>query len=214
MAESKKKNRVVRLGDPVYRRTFELKYLFGQVYIPNKAYLLRHLEAPREDSHVQYELIYNPNSIDYEMKYTAELYRLTYNFLSVRSSTIEIARNLNKKYKVDEYDRITNEFKLTGHNRFLSNLRNYILHYNLPPINYRSTMTIDKDGLSGDYRYILNSEALLRWSGWSKESKKYLKRIQDVDLYDVIRVNSKFFDESIELLTSKLSIDEYVEAIR
>ena len=88
--------------------------------------------------------------------------------------------------------RINSEFVTDPLACFIQNLRNYMLHYNLP--STFSEFHVSRDPKSGkeiiQTRATIKKDGLLYWSGWSKIANEFLdKSDDDIELIKVIRAH-------------------------
>lgn len=118
-----------------------------------------------------------------------EITRLLHNFVAAVKTLVDHTRRLYEKlyepaklmptYPAEIKTRFaTNELA-----QFVEGLRNYCMHYQLPPIRSKFGMDVEK-GLSS--AVCLTRDELLKWSGWEK-GKEYLKACpSDIPFPDIM----------------------------
>jgi hypothetical protein len=100
-----------------------------------------------------------------------EITRLLHNFVAAVKSLVDHTRRLyDKLYKParlmpDYPDEIKKRFAKNALAQFVEGLRNYCMHYQLPPIRSKFGMDIEK-GLSS--AVCLTRDELLKWDRWDK----------------------------------------------
>ena len=64
---------------------------------------------------------------------------------------------------------------------FLRDLRNYLLHYGVPPVIQSLTLGPPGDTGATGHSIKLSGPRLLEWDGWKKRSRDYLSSFADRD---------------------------------
>lgn len=159
----------------------------------SRAYLEKNYKEI-EDKQSDYLGVFSKNSPIEQRKECLKVYNYAVsNYLSSYSTLIEHmmkARNklanteLTKKYELKLQSNLTNQ------QIFGKDLRNYIEHYKLPDVISRVALVGEPVGVGNkffgfenirrviDYSPTLNREDLLKWGGWKKESRVYLKELK------------------------------------
>ena len=123
---------------------------------------------------------------DVSPDYVYELVRLLHNFLTsvttYRDALFVVMRHRwpddgkASAFEVGEYaERLRTVFE-NGQADFMTKLRNYCTHYNIPVPGLSTTMTWDQHtGIQQANSLRLDRDALLRWNGWNAAAKAFLK---------------------------------------
>lgn len=197
------------MGDPIYRLRNSLLVVFSNIYTPNLLILCRHLEAIN-DGNIALNLHLDKNHHQLEVNYVTDLQRLLHNYLAARSSVIDFARKINNKYHIEKYIQEVDSFKLSLENRFLCDLRNFVLHFDIAPIVQRSSFHFEGGEASVKYRHTLSTERLLA-SGfkWNSEARSFLESRIEIDLLDVLKTNNCLVEHSIIVLFSEINFGNF-----
>ena len=104
---------------------------------------------------------------------------------------VDIARNFDNRYKVDEPSTKRSEiFTTFGLHNFLQDLRNFNTHWRIAEANW----SINYDMKSGTRtaHFQIKKEDLLAWNGWTANAKKYIQLLDgSVDLYEILTTYKK-----------------------
>lgn len=100
---------------------------------------------------------------------------------SAAMALVAHARNFNDNFPCPDFDKERAErFGDSGIHEFVQKLRNYISHWRMAEANWEITWT-DK---SRDVKFILKSDELLGWDGWSVFAKKFIESSgEKIDVY-------------------------------
>jgi len=131
------------------------------------------------------------NNYEASEKYQNEISRLLHNFLASAMMLVDQTRLLiNQNYTGTEIHRlyakkIKAEFKEDGLNKFIQELRNYILHRGLP----YTGLSLKPDLKTTVF---LNRDAMLEWDSWTAPSRKFLSSQKEkIRIYDFIHAYTK-----------------------
>jgi len=164
-------------------------YLFESRYVLNKNFeeLISLINVYKEDKTIWD--IKSKRRLDDSQR---EFNRLLHNYLSSFASFVDHTRNFRRGLKNDTfsqfYDSKVRLFKIDIVAAFLKDLRNYTLHYKLPPSTASVCFKIRGNGFDDWLQYdrdmSLDKENLLKWRGWTKASKEYLE-LEEGDSIDI-----------------------------
>lgn len=127
-------------------------------------------------------------------------------------SLVDHTRLLLNYYRADvttlvaDYERRNTRIMETDEAAFLRDLRNYLLHYDLPPIVH--TLTLGPKTGAGATGHVvkLSAAALLeKWSSWSAQSRRYLSSFPERDGPVLGRDVAAYANAMSELFTWLLS---------
>jgi hypothetical protein len=139
---------------------------------------------------------------------------------------MRILEQMVKESNSTEYQELLQhrkQFSDTGVAHFVKNLRNFILHRDLPAISGQMSFAKGDDALRFDT--LLPTHSLLLWKGWDKESKAFLAQHESISLSKTIteygRLAAAFYNWVFkEILTvcfrnadRKVSLDLAVAAL-
>lgn len=184
-----------------------LKRVYGGIYLPNREELIKTLLAPSKIGDLAVELIQNVRPPVVRERYVNHLIRLIHNYVASLTTLIDHSRRLisheNPQFK-NKYDEKKQKIAATAEHHLITDIRNYMVHYRIPPLAW--TMSInDKDGKESCDFY-LDVEALLDWEGWSAESKQLLGASKPkLDLIKLIKNHGKTIDEFNNWLLSQFT---------
>lgn len=115
-----------------------------------------------------------------------ELDQRLHNQLAGAVSLVDHTRRLTAYYGEDapalvaEFERRNDEVFAMDEAAFLRKLRNYLLHYGVPPIVQTQRLSMSEGGMTG-HAIKLGAPHLLKWDGWSAQAKTYLMKFPDRD---------------------------------
>lgn len=108
-------------------------------------------------------------------KFNREAIRLLHNYVAAVQSLVEHTRNAVRELQVSEefaaqyQDRVHSDFAASPVGRFVQDLRDFVLHKDLPQIwAQRGTAKPHRD-------VVLDADSLGAWDGWSSAAKEYLR---------------------------------------
>lgn len=138
--------------------------------------LVAHLNEPNEKLDAALEVIRNVGPRK-DPDYSTEFYRLLHNYLASVKTLVDHSRNLSKRYpnKTDflrEYQDRVRRISEIPVARFVQELRNVVLHAQLPHIV--STVTFDAEG-GPVHELTVDRAALLQASDWSAPARQYVQ---------------------------------------
>lgn len=115
-------------------------------------------------------------------QYRADLIRYLHNFLASAKSLIDHTRNfMYETYAgapilIEYIDRVQTTFATSGNTQFVHDLRNYILHKEVPIIGERFTI---KQGEPPVFTVGLNLYKMRRWDRWSAAAKNFMSMLPE-----------------------------------
>jgi len=170
---------------------------YQSVYRVNREHLVKFIAAPGENEKLSVELMQNQWAPKVKEAYMNELSRLIHNYVASSFTLVDHTRYLMTHYQASdfykEYEaKKTKVIEMPEHH-FLKDFRNYVMHRNLPPIDY--TVGLRDEG-NNTFELRLNTPALLEWDGWTTKAQEFIKTHKDkLVLVDVIKAHSKVIDE-------------------
>lgn len=173
-----------------------LNRTFTGIYQANRRVLVEHLEKPSRNDELSVELMQNVRLPVIRDNYTNEVLRHLYNYLSGLAALVDHSMKLTSGYSEEELgDFIVKRKILTDSdiNSFMGKLRNYVLHYGIPPLGW--TISLKQKGFN-ECTYFLNSANLLRWDGWSKEAEHFIHANEQIDLLKATKEHGQMIDEA------------------
>jgi len=142
-----------------------------------------------------------------------EILRLLHNYLASIYSFIEHTRKFlkdinNKKFN-QYYEGILKTLKTNGSVMFLGELRVYAQHYELPfttaSISFKAAEGNKKGGTS-EQKLSINTSSLLKWKGWGKASREFLKKEgKEIDIKKVTKEYQKLITEFYDKFYKEIS---------
>lgn len=126
----------------------------------------------------------------------SELDRGIHNYLAAGNALIDLTRDFMRLFRGTRLGDAWSELVATGRSfqgaSFVTDLRNYAMHYDLPHEGHRLSMSRDVSGYA--YSVTASPKALLRFSGWKATSKQFIQESGDhVDLSAVLRQQRDHF---------------------
>jgi hypothetical protein len=179
-----------------------LKNTWVGIYQKNRQFLVAHLQEPSQNDELSTELMQNVRPPVIREQYTNEVLRHLYNYLSSLATLVDYSIRLTAKY---EEEKDLGEFTAkkvalidSGRNSFMGDLRNYIVHFGVPPLGWNIRL---KNVGFNECTYRLGTAKLLEWDGWKQKSKTFIKSCGEfVDLKEAIVEHGKQIDEVFLLL--------------
>jgi hypothetical protein len=114
-----------------------------------------------------------------------ETIRILHNYYASAETLIYLTRNrMGWWYSgtaiKEEYDRyIQKNFEKNGLAKFITDLRNYSLHYNLPRISSKATI---KGTENLDHVFFIRKDSIITWKKWTSDAKMFIRK-QDNEIY-------------------------------
>lgn len=177
---------------------------YQAVYKVNREHLIQQLLKPTVDHELAIEMVQNVRPPTIKVQYLDELSRLIHNYAASSFSLVDHTRRLVRKYKGTDFEKEFTKRKKSvaglEEHLFIQDFRNYVIHYDMPPLNYDVTLsTTGRDGFS----LKLDTPTLLKWDGWTPKSKAFIKKQgKSLVLKDVVEKHGKAVDElNVWLLT-------------
>ncbi len=114
-----------------------------------------------------------------------ELDQRLHNELASAVTLVDHSRRLMKYYRpyipsmVQEYERRNENVTDLRETAFLRDLRNYLLHYGVPPVI--QTLSLSSPAVAGGTGHAikLSADRLLEWGSWKAKSRDYLAEFKD-----------------------------------
>jgi hypothetical protein len=140
--------------------------------------LIKYCQIPHD---FDFQFLPNAKSRLIKIELDNETLRLIHNFVSSAKTLVDISRNYSNKYinssYLDLYKKSINENILPSViANFVSDLRNFILHRDMPTIGN----TINRLSGIGNSIY-LHTPTLLEWDKWSSISYKFIQKQNEND---------------------------------
>lgn len=89
---------------------------------------------------------------------------------------MDISRRISKRannFPLEQYqNQIHNGFANNEEHKFIEDLRNYVCHYNVVEANWQINYSIN----GRTVEFLLYSDQLLEWKGWSSLAKSFIKK--------------------------------------
>lgn len=139
----------------------------------------------------------------------SEAARLIHNFVASANTIVDHYRRAKGKYLADgekvEFDNlIESGFLNDPRLRLLKDLRNFILHYDLPEISNRIRLE------NGTSKLELIPEKMLKWKKWNSDVKSYLKDLsaksENIQILEVVVDYAEKTKHITEFLIQKIAI--------
>jgi len=186
----------------IHDEWINLKNTWVGIYQKNRYLLVANLQEPSQNDELSFELMQNVRPPVIREQYTNEALRHLYNYLSSLGTLVDYSMKLTNKYdKVKDLGDFTVKQQLlikSERNNFMGDLRNYIVHFGIPPLGW--TITLKEVGFN-ECIYRLRTTKLLEGGGWKQKSKSFIRSCGDyVDLKQVIIEHGKEIDEVLVIL--------------
>jgi RNAse (barnase) inhibitor barstar len=159
-------------------------------HVRNAADLVELVELPHDELEIALHILRVDQSPVVMDEYFDEVYRLLLNYTSSVSALRDAARNLMRDYPTGpfrfEYDNRIAQLGALEAAHFIQDLRNYLQHKRVPPLQIEFSMTGEED-VSTDFSVRLDPQKLLKWKSWSRLSKSYIRAKETVVLTDSVK---------------------------
>jgi hypothetical protein len=123
--------------------------------------------------------------------YTREVKRKLYYCTSSLMTLVDIARNFDKRHKIDGSSIKRSEiFTTPGLHNFLQDLRNFNTHWRIAEANW--SIKYDMENGTRTAHFQIDKKDLLAWSSWTANAKKYIQELEEsVDVYKILTTYKK-----------------------
>jgi hypothetical protein len=142
----------------------------------NELEMLQLIDAVQSDENLASELMRNVGQTGAQDAYFDELIRRSHNYLSALKMLVDHTRNLMRHYSdgavATEYARRIRAIVEAGRGPFLQKLRDYLIHYQIPP--FALEISFFNDGPM-TFTVALERDAALEYKDWPANAKKYLR---------------------------------------
>lgn len=148
-----------------------------RVLAANEAELLSLVDEFANNPTFAIEIMRSPGDPGVRDAFYDELFRRMHNYLSAVKMLVDHTRNLSRAYEgtdfANEYQKRVAEFAETGCGPFLQKLRDYLVHYKIPPFG------LDMHWEQGDdeatFTVHLARDAALEFKEWPSRARDYLR---------------------------------------
>ncbi|MBR0748233.1 hypothetical protein JQ582_30305 [Bradyrhizobium japonicum] len=133
---------------------------------------------------LEYSALLAAKDLEKSHEVMREVSRLFHNFLAAAMTLVDHTRVFVDEYylgtqvKREFSDRVNRTFANNPLTRFVQDLRNYMVHRGLPPVQRHLTVQPVEGGKLGETTaetgFQLSTADLLEWTGWKSDAKKYL----------------------------------------
>lgn len=169
---------------------------YSGIFVVNRRQLLDLLDRPNHDEELCVELIQNVREQKVKKAFEVEMLRLIHNYIASASSLIDHSRRFITQYSGStfgrDYDKRRGGISATGEHNFIKDLRNYVVHYAIPPIGW--LVAIDKNDKE-TFTPRLTSATLLEWDKWSAQASQYINEAgEHINLVPLINVHADMID--------------------
>jgi hypothetical protein len=155
------------------------------IFVRNTTALIDLLKSPSSDIGLALQLMDPDPRVG--VQFWEELDQRLHNQVASAGSLVDHTRPLMDYYRADtpaivaEFESRNGLIMEMNETAFLRNLRNYLLHYGEPPVVH--TLTMGASAGTGGLGHVVKLKAahLLKWSGWSAQSRRYLSSFADGD---------------------------------
>lgn len=148
------------------------------VFIPNWTELVALLQLAATDEDLAFELAQNVRAPVVRDQFEALLTRRLHNHLASTMSLVEHVRRVMRGRSgplASEFDRRRNEVAKHPEIFFMQNLRNYVLHHELPFLGHHWAITkVNTTEQTIESEVKLSCSGLLEWDGWTSQSSAFL----------------------------------------
>jgi hypothetical protein len=184
-----------------------------QAYVRNTAELLSVIVAPDRDPGLAIAIMEVEQKNRTRETYYDDLFRCLHNYLSILKTLVDHTRNFLKEYQgtgfAQEYESRKAQIAGVAVVIFLQKIRNYILHYRVPP--FLITHSLKGNPVVSSFRVTLNVETLLMWHDWSPAAKNFMKSHEEIDLLDCIKEYSNLISDLYEWFFRQLYVVHAVD---
>jgi len=197
------------------RAYVKMRELSLSVYTFKENYQLfkRHLDT---NNNIDYQLQFNNKHLRWQYHpLQQETYRLILNFVASAIALVEHTRNIireiysNLEFQKEYQNRVNQELREVPINKFVQDLRSYILHNKFPFVGIQFNMQRvspfgDPQNLcSTTIRLTLSKKELLKSDSWTKPARKYLESQDDSIFLDTLIDEYYLLIESFHLWLNK-----------
>jgi hypothetical protein len=160
-----------------------------KAYQRNAADLLRYIQIPHPNFHIALQTRVPSDNPEIYNHYHAELLRLLLNYVASVMALVEHTRHMERKLQVANpethrsYRRRLDKVIEEGVTHFVQDLRDFVLHVDLPTTSGRTSFT---QGEGVKFDILLDAVGLLRWRRWSPKAKEYLKQTDTISLANAV----------------------------
>ncbi len=171
-----------------------LKRTYLGIFVRNRKDLLLLLDKPNKNEDLRIELIQNVQAQTAKEDFISEMLRLLHNYIASSASLIDHSRRFIEKYPDSDFSK-NYQIRRTAiasspEHCFLKDLRNYIVHFDIPPIGYQVSFNGDS------FEPRLTSKRLLRRRKWSSTSKSYIETSGEyVNIIPLVNDHSRCIDD-------------------
>ena len=157
---------------------------------------LRELLRFHSDVKENFDILWHEENREKQYALQREIGRLLHNFTVAAMSLVDVTRRLYKRYGSELFPdyqaRLDTDFVTDSLSRFVKDLRNYVAHYEAPPIVSVLNFSFGEEQ-SLESQIALPTQTLLKYTDWSKPAKEYIARCGDKVVLDL--AVSEYFEK-------------------
>lgn len=172
------------------------------ILIANQAELAAFLERGEHDFDFALELMQNVRPSNLKDRFLDEVVRLMHNYTASARTLVDHSRNLVGTYRagsngpfVNGYDQRIEDIKARPVVAFVGDLRNYVLHYKVPPME----LDIHFPGTDGsnqvDTTIAVQVRPLLEWDSLTAKARPYVNGKEAIALKDLVREYAEVIED-------------------
>jgi hypothetical protein len=173
-------------GEKAHRRWVSIQTVHNCLIV-NEAELREVVRMPETDEEYLHALLVNHDN--QQDVFFTNLFRTLHNYLAMLVTLVDHSRAHMQFYSGTDFakqqKKRNGEVRQRTSGKLLRDLRKYMLHRTVPPMEFTARFT--RDAPNGEHFAVqLNAASLLEWSNWSADSKRYLKSVEALNVGDVI----------------------------
>lgn len=164
-----------------------------------------------------YLTIFQPQNKSALTLYILEVFRTFFNFEASAASLVDHSRCFKDKYETQnetfcrKYQcKVDEDFTNNPLAKFVKDIRNYVIHKGYPGLSLNVPLLHDRP-----HEYLLNTESLLEWDGWTTKSKQYIHdQGEIIELFAVLESYYKMVSDFYTWMFAELKTiheDDYRE---
>lgn len=185
-------------GKLAHDKWSNLHLSYQGIYCTNRKQLLDLLDSPNHNHQLFEELWQNVRPQTVKNAFQSEYARLLHNYIAAGSTLIDHSRRFINDYSdqafLSGYESGRKKVADTFEHVFLTGMRNYIVHRDIPPIGWQ--MKITNNYNTDMYEATLNSEKLLEWDKWNGKVRSGLKAsLPTIALTPLVIKHGEMIDE-------------------
>lgn len=197
-------------GMKLFHKWSNLQSSYISIFALNRIEILKIWDLPNQNQELLLELLQNVREPTIRVNYENRFFQGFHNYICGVQTLDEHTERfmqpyINTNFSSEYMDKKNAAFEGT-YNIFLKKLRNYVLHFDIPPIAW--TINVDRASSTETFHPKLGITALKKYNGWTDECYELFEKNSDdlLDIYEIVEKHGQQVDKLYQWLFSNYEV--------